>query len=1161
MTLVYQPLQIPLVGGLDTKEDARFLTPPKLDIARDVQFEEIGGVQTRPVLATMANAVFGGGSLSNCRRLATVNGELCLFTKDALYSYNAQLASWVLRGTHLAVSIEETARFVTTGDQIECDRAELSGTIVYAWAEGSLAYAAALDKVTGSVLVSPTLVGAAGDRPRLVALATKILLFTSDALSSLFVRSLDPAAPGTAIGGAGTLVTATFNGPYDVERAGAQDLAVGAARQVGSTYKAFTVTPTLTVTTSAKARTCDGPIAVATIADGTQTQIVRANGANVQGDLLTTSTLADVFTGQAIGTAGTNQIAAAFSSTTCTVFWSGSESIDGTPFRTKKNTVTTANVVGTQADFVLMLGVASRAFAYNGRVFVNLVFASDSGASGMGTPLGIRAQLQNTYFLYRDDGRLISKAVFDSAGGYSPAVGHLPSVSLVSGSTQFAWSGARRRLIDLGGTDHTGFGARSPVDIIIDFDSDDARRSAQLGSTLYIGGAMVTQYDGVNLSELGFLIYPWFFLGAPGAPGTGAIAAGQYSYKSTMSAVNAVGELERSTTATGELETANANSKIALATYALWVTLKTGRQTPAIEVWRTLVNVGDGSPFYLITSKDPTVLAGDNRYIPNDPTVVQDPTPALQDNFTDAILSTKETNPENGGVLESLAPPGAKFIAAGDTRLVIAGVPGDPDRVWPSLERQDGMLAAFNDVLPVDAPPTGGPITALWYQDDVLYVGRESAVYALPGNGLDNLGQGQNFGPAQIVSLDVGPVSQEALALTPVGTVFKTIKGWYLMDRGRNLRYIGGPTSAFDGDTVKAVTVISARHQVRILTDSRILMWDYRGAVDANDPDALGRWAEWTVTGGLDATLWNGQYVYLTSTGPKMEQAAYTGLTYGIDIEPGWFKMRELQGFGKVGSVMVLGEFRSPCLVRIRLARDYQYDVAGNVVYFDDKAWSPTPTTVGSALQVRHTPSKSNGNCEAFKVRITAVSDSARATLVTTALAPQIATSGTVWNSTWRAERLSSGAVAYGEMGNRITMTVAFGTPDDGNLLPYDLPFTFEQGLVAVRDGYSWSTTAERWIEDEDNVGVLIMGAITVAELEDAIGQASALISLTAADAAPTKTVAYPTLLAAGLTSTASFTGGAYGAPAGEAFKLTGLALEVGLDPRLMKRLPAGQKQ
>lgn len=1147
-SLNWQTITVPFSGSLETRADVRLLSPPNLDIARDAWFEDSGGVQTRAPFGVVMGSgqIFGGGSLTNCRRLAVVNDELCVFTDSALYSWNEQQQKWVSRGTHLAVSVDETPRFVTTGDQVTGDRAELSGTIVYAWAEGTTVYAAAIDKTTGSVLVSPTVVSTAVGRPRLVALATKILLFVDAGANNLTVRAIDPAAPATGIGGAGTLVSTSFNAHYDVVRAGTQDLAVGALRLTPSTsYRAFTVTPLLAVASLTKIRTCDGPIAVATIADGTQTQIVRGNGANVQGDLLTTGTLADVFTAQAIGTVtGTpiNQITAAFAGSTARVFWSAKETTtDAVGFESKTNTVTTANVVGAQANFVLKAGVASRAFARNGSIYVWLAFAGDSTAFGSGMPLGLRGQLQNTYFLYRDTGALEGKAAWQIAGGFSPATGHLPSVQVAG--DEAAWLGGWRRQIALGAQDEdrSGYAARSLMEISATFDTNDARRTVQLGKTLYLSGGIVQQYDGREIVELGFCVYPWAFGGSDG--GAGALAAGTYSWISSLRWENAQGERERSTTATGEQLTLAANRKALFLITYLHVTKKL-LSPPNHEVWRNFVNSPDGADFLLTTSQDPTLLFADNGYFPN---TVNGGGALYTDNLTDAALSVMERHPENGGVLESLAPPGAKIVVPTETRLLIAGVTGDPDAWWYSLERGEGSLASFNDLLRVEVPPDGGAITALWADDQFVYVARETALYAFAGPGLDNTGGGQNFTLARTISRDVGVVSQEAHAQTPVGRLIKSAKGWYVVDGSGGLRYVGSAVADFDADTVVAVHTITAKHQVRILTTSRMLLWDYRGLVDATSPEQ-GRWAEWTVGDGLDAVLWNGNYVYLTATGPKQEQAVFTGLTYGLDVEPSWIKLSELVGYGKIGEIQILGEYRSPCLVRVRVARDYQYDGAGNPVYFDDVAWPASPAVVGSALQVAHKPSASNGWGQAYKVRVTAVAEAARATLATAAaLAPAVQTSGTDWAATWQAANSGSAGTSFpGEMGNRITMSLAFvvgATPS-----------------VDVRDHFAYDPSTGRWAEDLNNIGVLVTGTTTttVADLEAAIAAGTKLATLQAADATPGKTLAIAAM-AALAPAAGSFSGGTYTAPSGEAIKLSGLALEVGLEPGL-KRLPAAQK-
>src|SRR5262245_33968730 len=173
----FQKIEIPLSVGLYTKGDLRAGQPPKLDIARDVLFDEPDGIQARQSFSAMSNQIFGGGTLANCRMLAVVNGELCVFTDTGLYSWNAQLTKWVLRGTHLAVDVDEQSRFVTQGDQKFADRAELNGTAMIAWTEGAGTYIAAMDKTTGSVLMAPTLLGAGIVRPRLVAASTRIIGF------------------------------------------------------------------------------------------------------------------------------------------------------------------------------------------------------------------------------------------------------------------------------------------------------------------------------------------------------------------------------------------------------------------------------------------------------------------------------------------------------------------------------------------------------------------------------------------------------------------------------------------------------------------------------------------------------------------------------------------------------------------------------------------------------------------------------------------------------------------------------------------------------------------------------------------------------------------------------------------------------------------------
>lgn len=955
--LNWQTLPVPFSSGLAQKSDDRARPSTALDIATDVQFDETGGLQTRYPFAALT------GALADARRIVKYRDEFVVFTKDAIQTRFADQSSWTQQSTYLAAKVTETTRHITTGDQIHCDTARLSGMIVHVWAEGTSVYIATTDETTGAVTLSAS--GVTGSKPRVVALSTKILFFWRDGSGDLVVSSIDPAGdpadiPATIA--APTTVTAALDTMYDVTRLLTTDTAVFVARTSPSTsYILGTVTAGAVVSTTTKARDCDGACAVASTPDGTQVQVIRVNaiGAAVLGDFITISGFADVTTGQALGTAGATieQVTAAYRSVTdggfyrCYVFWS-----EDSGQETRLNYVDTNGTIGTARQLAAVLTLASRAFEYDGHVFVNLVFARPSSFAG-----GVYAQLQNTYFLYRaptstsTDPLLVAKMAATRAGGGLDAGDPLPGVQLTSGTTTFTWCGVERRVVPIGAAagGANAYSDRGPRDITIEFDSNEARRTAILGETLYIASAEgVLQYDGRQLSEVGFHVYPYSFTGTETAGGSIA-TNGTYSYVMSYRWDNAKGERERSTVATiFNITLAAAPGGVTFAaSSSLPVTHKI---TPGVvcEYWRTAINPIDGAPFFLVSSVDPTDTSNPNRFISNAPTA--ETLSTFNDELADTAITVLETFPENGAVLESIAPPAASIVIASDTRLFLAGIAGQPDSVWYSKLRGDGEVASFNDALVVSVPRAGGDITALGFLNETLIVFRETAIYALPGDGFDNIGGGTNMGPARLLSTDVGAVNHESVVFTPGGLVFKSSKGWYLLNRGWSLDYIGAAVTDYDSETPLAADLVEKQHQVRILTSSRMLVWDY----------LVQQWASWTIADGVHACLYGGAHHYLTTTAVKEQGTAYTALTYGLDVETAWIKPADLQGFSRVRKMLLLGEYRSAHRLRVRIAYDY------NSTYVDDKYWTVSPTTVGGPLQLKIGPSRQQ--VQAIKIRLTA---------------------------------------------------------------------------------------------------------------------------------------------------------------------------------------------
>jgi hypothetical protein len=982
VTKQWQPVAIPFGVGLGGKTDARVIDPPDLTIAQDVEFEEVGGLQTRKPLQNLGLTVASGSTAiaaADVRRIVPNGDELLLFTVDRLYSWDSTNSWWIERDTHLATTIDEHSRFSTPDDQLDVDRAELNGCVITTWhvaqASGNpVGWVAAHNATTGAVILSPvTIAGAV--RVRVIALDTKILISFRDAIG-IRVAAIDPANPSAAIatvlaGAAATILVDSLAGPYDVCKiVGADQAAYAIATALsGPTYTSYQlsrVTAALSITSVTRVRTAQC-IGLACSTTGVLL-IARRVTSSVLADQVTASTLADTaFIGVTLGTSSATitQITASWRTTLdsgvyrCYVYWNNTAA-DGAPAVTS-NYIDSAGTAASSSQFAAGVSIGSRAFTYQtsstvSAVFVWLVFAETSTFDGKAEKFSY--QLQNTYFLYRDDALLCAKSIASRAAGAITQTGWLPTVQALS-STRFAFGGAERRVIDIGGAGirRTNYAARAPREIFVTFDDNKARRCVRLGESLYVAGGEIKQYDGIRLVEVGFHIYPSYLTLTSWG---GSMDVGDFAYKFTPRWDSGNGEIDRGTTATVGIFTNASGATGGLATTRnLYQTHKTGI---ALECWRTQVNPTADAPFYLVTSKDPTSTAGGtsppNQYIANKPN--GSAANSLFDDLNDDVLTPNEQCPENSG-LESLAPPAATIIAANADRLFIAGIAGDPNRIWYSKTRNDGSVASFNDGLSFAVPPAGGAITGLAFLNETLIVFKDSAVYALPGDGYDNAGNGQNYGPARVLSVDVGALDHDSIALTPGGLVFHSRKGKYLLNRGWGVDFIGASVSDYDAESVLSVDVVEAQHQVRWVTASRVLVLDY---LAKTQDDPYGQWSTWTMANGLDGALWNHQWLLLSSTvGVQQQRTDFTGIDYGQDVATAWIKMGSLQGAGSVRWLEVLGELRGSCALRVQLYRDYQ-TTAYQTVY-----WTPSPSVVGGPLQCRIGPSVPK--CEAIKVRIT----------------------------------------------------------------------------------------------------------------------------------------------------------------------------------------------
>ncbi len=996
--------------GLMTKGDRRSMPEQLLDIAVNVEFDDIGGLRCRYPFDGVRTALVGGGTLTNARRLAVLGNELVCFTQTALYSWIPALSAWEYRGDHLAVATDEQTVCATPGDQSYADRAELNGHIVYCWqtAADGVRYEVR-DKASGAIVQGPTTLrpnpGVVYLQPRLIALQSSVLLFWVNfvvAGTTTLMAAKITVAP-FAISASATISswnTGAANFYYDVCRIPGQDrcyAAISYLAHAGQFYAINSVDSTFAgAQTAAVLFSADSePIAIAVSPDAAYCTVVTSANGRIYADVWNVTaantpltnvifeTRLDATAATQIGTVA--HVTAAYRLTQdggqyrCYVFWSGGSNAGGesitaeagsTVFRSCSNWINAANATGGDAIFVCALGIAARAFARDSHVYLIGCFA---GLSFAGTdPSGTYSELQNTYYLYRDDAFLLAKAVWGEAGTFQPQ-GWLPNVVADSANANaMMWMGAVRRIVPVGKNTSNpvfaqNYAERAPREVAFTFDDNRARRCVQFGQTLYVLGGLLLQYDGAQLVELGTCTYPWYVSASTGP--AGAIAAAGYSYKGTDRWMNAKGEVDRSTTATVTNWASPGAVKGTLTLPNLYITRKTGA---ALEVWRTQGNPPNGAPFFLASSQDPSVVTGDNDYLANNP--ASNALASFSDNFTDAQLAVLAAFPENNAVLPNIEPPPATIVFTDNQRLYLAGIPGMPNTVYYSKYRQDGRVAAFNDALAFDTPPDGGAITAIGSFEGVLIVWCTTATYAFAGVGNDDTGGGANFQLSRILSKDTGSAGPESIALLDEGFMVNANKGKFLLDRSLTYQYVGAAVAKYDGEAVLATYVLTQRHQVRVLTSGRMLVYD----------TLVKQWAESSIYDGLDSLIWNGNPAYLTATGVRAEMtsldglwAGYAGVDYtltSIEIETGWIKFGQNQSRAIVDFVQLLGELRSACAIRKRLAKDYEATApdeesgATSWNYHTDLTWQSSGV-IGSALQVRQSPRWKR--CEAFKARFT----------------------------------------------------------------------------------------------------------------------------------------------------------------------------------------------
>ena len=178
------------------------------------------------------------------------------------------------------------------------------------------------------------------------------------------------------------------------------------------------------------------------------------------------------------------------------------------------------------------------------------------------------------------------------------------------------------------------------------------------------------------------------------------------------------------------------------------------------------------------------------------------------DSLSDAELAKRPklyTQPllANGGILTTVenqpAPPTGLIVLHRNRIFLIPST--DALTLWFSKNIAPATPVAFSDTFTQSIDPRGGPVTALATIDDKLLLFKGDRIFFMVGQGPDDLGQNNDLiNGAILITTDCGCIEPRSVVGTPVGIMFQSRKGIYLIDRSLAVQYIGASVERYNNE-------------------------------------------------------------------------------------------------------------------------------------------------------------------------------------------------------------------------------------------------------------------------------------------------------------------------------------------------------------------------
>lgn len=925
---------VPLFGGLDLKNDPKYVALERNLTAQNVRYPSVSRAEKRYGQTVLSNTVpLSNTLITEGRALGSFNNELLAYDGTALYGYSDSSGSWQSRGnlTEAVVSVSNVSAGINSASNVSS--ASNGSVEVYAWEDtDGYVYYSARDTVSGSSYQQNTQL-ARGSRPQVVMTPLYAYIF------ALFGTRLTAYRLGLGNLGAGVINSTTVatdvssggypaavycqdpNNPYIY--VAYQDTSAGPYNLVFAGYTQAMVLvnrlpnlfcladPYISITPNTQ--TFDS-VAFTIVAVQSRT-VADSN------TVYSTYIYADVSTDfgggglplpsiplNVTGVLGTGvSINVQNNTAYISASWNAS-GVNVQPWTSVASDIDADEGMSWNPNYLLGLSLSSQLASRSDGVY----WVGISAAENL---LSAESQ-QITYYLCGVTRTAENPTILSRYLGSQADRGTGNPASISSLSTGDIFLGQAYRAVLRADATGTVFTSSYITGTTFSFPTTSGLQVVPFNGAALLTCGLTYNYDGISLVENGFWEFPDGINSYTGSPGTNYI----YQYFVTYEWTDALGNVTISAPSYA-LTMACATPIDVTNTCILAVpyTVLTRRDNVKICVYRTVAN--SSSPAYKIG------------------TVANVKTGAGAINFND---STTDLVAQGGqrlyapadfsGELENEPAPPFKYMFATKTRVF--GIPQDnPYQIWYSKPLAFGRPAEFTPAQAIPIESAGGGVTGLSALDTQAVVFKAHRIYYLPGDGPNAAGRPYNAFPSslQLIASTTGCTSNQSILSTAEGLYFQSPTGLTQLSRGLQVNpAFGIPVQPLvQALTLTGAQAIPAQNQLRWTSaEGTAVVYDY----------VTQRWTTYTNYDAVGYQPFGTTYARLRTDGRVWYEDTTTYLDDGIGVqmkvETSWLKPAELaQGFAAVWYAIILGEYKSAHNLVIEVAFDYLDQPADTVIF------------------------------------------------------------------------------------------------------------------------------------------------------------------------------------------------------------------------------------